>query len=272
MARVLTLLTISCFTLIFTSIQLLALEPTVERKYSSEANAVLDIYSTSEPQSPIVVFVHGGGWSSGSRKWIQNKPQFFNDLGYTFISIGYPYLPEAEVDDQITAVEKAVAWIKDNANSLGASSENIILTGHSSGAHLAVVAALKLGPDTVQKVIAIDAPMYDLRPLLNMKRRGVTNFFERIFGRNESEFSRKSAHTFISSHKNYADYLFAYSNQNFDGWIVKNVERFVDDLRSSGASNVDVFEGWGYDHMALHRKIGDDDDEFSKVIAEFLVR
>ncbi len=271
MVRFLTLLTMSCFALISTSAQSFALEPTLERKYSSEANAILDIYSALDPQSSIVAFVHGGGWSSGSRKWVQDKPQFFNDLGYTFVSIGYPYLPEAKVDEQIAAVEKAVAWLKINANSFGASSDEIVLTGHSSGAHLAVVAALKLGPSTVQKVIAIDAPMYDLRPLLSMKRRGVTNFFERIFGRDESELSTKSAHTFVSTHKDYAGYLFAYSNQNFDGWIVKNVERFVENLRISGASNVEIFEGWDYDHMALHRNLGNDDDAFSKVITRFLV-
>ena len=239
-------------------------------RYGEAPNAVMDVYPTKNEKSPIVAFVHGGGWSSGSRKWVQIKPRFFNQLGYTFVSIGYPYLPEANVEQQISAIERAIKWLKLNAGKFSGDADSLTLSGHSSGAHLAVVTALKLGPRYVQNVIAIDSPMYDLRPLLTMPRRGVTTFFKRIFGQSEAELKQKSAHQFIENHKTYASYLFAYSNQNFDGWIINNVENFANDLRRSGAADVTIFRGLDYDHLGLHRKIGEENDRFTEAIRDFL--
>ena len=63
----------------------------------------LDVYTghpQAAPNSPVMVFVHGGGFRVGdkaSSKDLDPKPEYFvSKLGYVFVSINYRLLPEGK--------------------------------------------------------------------------------------------------------------------------------------------------------------------------------
>lgn len=102
----------------------------------------LDIYTANEPEpnSPVMVFVHGGGFRVGdkaSTKDLDPKPEFFvSKLGYVFISVNYRLLPDGRHPRNAQDVANALAWVHDHIAEFGGDPDRIFLMGHSAGAAL----------------------------------------------------------------------------------------------------------------------------------------
>jgi carboxylesterase type B len=50
---------------------------------------VLDIYTPDDAQQkklPVVIWIHGGGWQTGDKSDVGQKPQLFVDRGFVFVS------------------------------------------------------------------------------------------------------------------------------------------------------------------------------------------
>jgi acetyl esterase/lipase len=101
---------------------------------------LLDIYVPTGPQNPpLVVWVHGGAWHSGSR---DAPPQSFVESGFALASIDYRLSIEAPFPAQIHDIKGAVRFLRANANQYGYRADNIIIAGSSAGGHLAALAGL----------------------------------------------------------------------------------------------------------------------------------
>lgn len=106
----------------------------------------MDLYSLrkSEPtDAPVLIHIHGGSWSGGNRK--QQARPLIHEMairGWVVASIDYPLAPAATFPEPIIAVHNAIGWIRSHADEWGIDPSLIYLTGGSSGAHLAALAAL----------------------------------------------------------------------------------------------------------------------------------
>lgn len=90
---------------------------------------------------PVLVWIHGGGWSSGSHNQF---PSFANDLrnqGITVISIAYRLSGQANFPAQIHDCKAAIRWIRANATQLNIDPARIATWGSSAGGHLACLLA-----------------------------------------------------------------------------------------------------------------------------------
>jgi len=102
----------------------------------------LDVYTaeSSPPGSPVMVFVHGGGFRVGdkaSSKDLDPKPEYFvSKLGYLFVSVNYRLLPEGQYPRNVQDVANALAWVSNNIAEFGGDPDKIFLMGHSAGAAL----------------------------------------------------------------------------------------------------------------------------------------
>ena len=48
----------------------------------------LDVYaSPSAKHAPVMFWIHGGGWETGDKSDVAQKPQFFVNRGFVFVSI-----------------------------------------------------------------------------------------------------------------------------------------------------------------------------------------
>jgi len=108
----------------------------------------LDVYTADpvEPGSPVLVFVHGGGFRVGdkaSSKDLDPKPEFFvSKLGYIFVSVNYRLLPEGQYPRNVQDVANALAWVSNNVAEFGGDPDKIFLMGHSAGAVLVAQVAI----------------------------------------------------------------------------------------------------------------------------------
>ncbi|MCE9603638.1 MAG: alpha/beta hydrolase [Planctomycetia bacterium] len=95
---------------------------------------------------PVVVFIHGGGWSGGDRKGYAQPAAFLAASGkYAAISVGYRLSGEKIWPAQIYDCKAAIRWIRAHAKELNIDPERIGATGGSAGGHLVTLLGLTAG-------------------------------------------------------------------------------------------------------------------------------
>jgi acetyl esterase/lipase len=109
--------------------------------YGPDARNLLDIFTSENTQSnrPVLVFLHGGAFMRGDRR-MGNSP--FNDniavwaarQGFLGINMTYRLAPAHGWPAAQHDIRFALAWLRTNANLLGADINRIVLMGHSAGA------------------------------------------------------------------------------------------------------------------------------------------
>ncbi|MEU9800306.1 alpha/beta hydrolase [Streptomyces sp. NPDC051000] len=102
---------------------------------------------------PVVVWIHGGGWLDGDRRY--PPPTVPAALlhgavlgaGLALVSIDYRHSLEAPFPAQLHDVKAAIRYVRAYAGVLGLDADRIAVWGESAGGHLAALAGL-VGPDS----------------------------------------------------------------------------------------------------------------------------
>lgn len=109
------------------------------------ADLLLDLYLPTSPirrPVPVIVFLHGGGWSGGTRTTGPDFNRYFTQDGFALASIEYRLTPSITFPANVEDVRTAIRWLKANAAAHALDPDRICLWGTSAGGHLAAVAAL----------------------------------------------------------------------------------------------------------------------------------
>ena len=109
------------------------------------AELKLDLYLPAQPirrPTPVIVFLHGGGWSGGTQDDRPDFSRYFARDGFAMASIDYRLTPSITFPANVEDVRTAVRWLKANAAAHGLDPDRVCLWGTSAGGHLAAVAAL----------------------------------------------------------------------------------------------------------------------------------
>jgi acetyl esterase/lipase len=101
--------------------------------------------------APVLVQLHGGGWTRGKRGW-QGRPLMHRlaRAGWVVFDVEYGLSPRATFPDQLVDVKRAIAWVRDIAEEHGVDPSFVAVTGGSAGGHLAALAALTGGDPAYQ--------------------------------------------------------------------------------------------------------------------------
>lgn len=97
---------------------------------------------------PVVLWVHGGGWVSGSRVTLPQTvaPHGFHERmvarGYAVADVDYRLAAEAAYPSQLVDVQAAIRWLRHFSGQLDVDPQRFAVLGESAGAHLAMMAAL----------------------------------------------------------------------------------------------------------------------------------
>jgi|LSQX01.1.fsa_nt_gb acetyl esterase/lipase len=113
----------------------------MEYKQANGCSICADIYESSVPSSPSVVYIHGGGLVWGSRKRVvPEQVSALADHGYTVISIDHRLAPEAKLPSIAEDVRDALIWVFDDCLDLfGIDPERVAVFGRSAGGYLALL-------------------------------------------------------------------------------------------------------------------------------------
>jgi arylformamidase len=151
--------------------------------YGSAEIEKIDFYRAKGANAPINVFIHGGAWRAGLARDYGYPAEMHVKAGAHFAAVDFNNVLETGGDllpmaDQVT---RAIAWVCRNVEKLGANSQRVYVSGTSSGAHLAGVAATtdwtKHGlPGKPVRGYALCSGMYDLRGPRLSKRSSYVKF------------------------------------------------------------------------------------------------
>ena len=168
--------------------------------YGPDPAQRFDVYVSTKPSSstqpaPVLLFVHGGGWSRGdkaNRQVVEPKIAHWVDQGYLVISTNYRVLPTS-VAQQADDVAAAIAFAQSQAELWGGDPKRFILMGHSAGAHL--VALIGAGARTAARpqpwrgTVMLDSAALDVPAIMNNRHFGL---YDRAFGADPRQWSAVS--------------------------------------------------------------------------------
>jgi acetyl esterase/lipase len=112
--------------------------------------AYLDIYtpdSTGSEPRPVILWVHGGGFISGSATTVADYAILLAHAGYTVASLDYSLAPAVRYPAPVRQGNAALAYLRSNAGRFGGDPGRIVLGGDSAGAQIASqLAAVQTDP------------------------------------------------------------------------------------------------------------------------------
>lgn len=219
-----------------------------EFSYGELKNQNLKLYKTNE-KNPVILYAHGGGWTAGDKSNVGNKPDYFNDLGYHFISMNYRLSPQATYKEQVEDVVIALKWVIDHADKYGFDTERISLVGHSAGAHLMMLAAtdehflksVGLSKQSIHSLISIEGPL-DLTHF-------ITDFsdFQKVFGKDKNEWEEASPSEYIIGNEQPPTLIIAH--------LDKVTDTFIRNSQNAG-NDIELFSADKLSHSELTKLIG----------------
>ena len=142
-------------------------------RYADHPEQKLRVYRSSrtDVRRPVVMFVHGGSWRSGSPDDYGFVARALVPEGFVVVLAGYRLGDDGRFPAMLEDTASAFAWTKRNIARHGGNPERIFIAGHSAGAYNAAMIALDpqwlraQGLDTraIAGVIGLAGP-YDFYP------------------------------------------------------------------------------------------------------------
>jgi acetyl esterase/lipase len=247
--------------------------PYVEPKNERQT---LDVYAPAEGKNhPVIVWVHGGGWTKGSKNGMQKKPAAFAEKGFVFVPINYRFVPNVTVKEMTADIAKAIHWVHDHAKEFGGDPNSIVVMGHSAGAHLAALVctddryltAEGLSLSIIKGCVPIDVSVYDIPKRLKDGGSVSPETFKAVFGETEEIQRDLSPAAHIAKGKNIPSFLILHVADRADtkaqsDWIAGK-------LVEAGVS-AKVVGAEGKNHGTINSDLGLPDDKPTKELFEFL--
>jgi arylformamidase len=108
--------------------------------YGSSARETLDIYAADKAGGPVLVYIHGGYWRSGTKEDNANFVPAFTERGATVVLVEYDLCPKVTVTDIVRQTRASIGWTFRNVVRYGGNPSRFYVSGHSAGGHLTAMA------------------------------------------------------------------------------------------------------------------------------------
>ena len=101
----------------------------------------LDLYAPDKISKPVpgLIFIHGGGWTGGSRDVYKPYSVSYAKKGYVAATISYRFSGEATFPAAVEDAKCAVRWLRANAAQYHVDPNKIAVLGGSAGGHLSLM-------------------------------------------------------------------------------------------------------------------------------------
>jgi acetyl esterase/lipase len=118
----------------------------VEYAQGKSAPLLADMYlPKGAGPHPAIVFIHGGGWTGGSRTGWSKLIAPFAERGYAGVAIDYDLSPGVRFPVALEECKESVRWLRAHAVEYHIDPNRIVVAGASAGGELAALVALTNG-------------------------------------------------------------------------------------------------------------------------------
>jgi acetyl esterase/lipase len=127
----------------------------IEYARIGESVLKLDLHlPIGKAHSPLIVWVHGGAWRSGSKSSMPLGKLV--EEGYPIASVDYRLSTEAKFPAQIHDIKGAIRFLRTHGSDWKLTPKRIVIAGDSAGAHLAALVGVSNGNDELEGKIGND--------------------------------------------------------------------------------------------------------------------
>ncbi|KAF9899902.1 hypothetical protein BX616_002786 [Lobosporangium transversale] len=119
--------------------------------YIPDGQGLSTLPGEHEPKSlrPVIVFIYGGAWSSGSKLLYTLVGARLRSMGYLVIIPDYTIYPFGVITHMEQDVKMAIQWTHRHCKRYGGDPQKLYIMGHSAGAHLCALTVLN---DCIRRV------------------------------------------------------------------------------------------------------------------------
>ena len=245
----------------------------------------LDIYYNSnvDIQKPVIIYVHGGGWSIGDKSsQIENKINLFRSLDYILISINYRLSPfpfditnlnRIKYPDHNVDISDALLWVNENIGQYGGNKNKMALLGHSAGAHLVALTGTNgnfleskgLSLSSIKGVAVIDTEGFDINE--QIANGSNQNMYINAFGTDSTQNIEASPLYNVVNTISYPKFFIA---KRGNSQRIGYANDFINILETNGVS-VSQINGSIYDHSGINNAIGEPNETLiTNALKDFL--
>ena len=237
-----------------------------------EGKLALDVFRPMTGDNlPVVVFVHGGGWTEGDKSTASHiaKRDYFINHGFIFVSINYRLAPANFFPVYAQDVAQAYSYVMNWIGKFGGDNQKVFLMGHSAGAHLAALIAAdnrylnQFGYDNsyINGVILLDGAGYDIPELIadnteNNNQTGL-DMYHQAFGYEIGTWIEASPITYMVEGHTVPPYQLFYVNSRRLGNIMSN--RMYDAMHAKGLP-AEIIPVYNTTHDQINKNFGKDND------------
>ena len=181
---------------------------------------------------PVLIFVHGGNWNTGSKDTYGFLGRNFAKKGVVTIIPDYTLSPSANYYDMAREIAASIQWAKQHSTEYGGDPNRIFITGHSAGGHLAALAVMNpkygVAPKSISGIILNDAAGLDMKHYLEENPPQQSNDYSTTWTTNPDNWQDASPIYFLD--KDTPPLLIYVGDKTYESIKVSN-QRFLEALQ-----------------------------------------
>jgi hypothetical protein len=246
---------------------------------------MLDLYikedylnDTSGKLKPLIFFIHGGTWRSGSKEFSLEKIEMILDKGYIFVSTNYRLSPDpvniydstrVKFPMHIQDVAKSFAKVYEVLPFFKGDTSKITVMGHSAGGNLAVslatiehyLAKYEIPITRIKSAVNLDGVGLNLDSLIRSINGNFKNEFINAFGNNPEDWKKASPALNFKKDSKVANILLICQDSKFRSQFSYE---FSEKLSKAGIHSA-VYLAYNFDHNEILMNFCSQETEITKV-------
>jgi len=115
----------------------------------------------NDPDKPTLFHIHGGYWQWNDKEDYWCAAEATHGIGMNAAIVEHTHAPDATMEEIVDEVRAGLDWFRDNRAQFGITCPDIVVSGHSSGGHLA---SLCQGEQDVIGTVLVSG-IYGLKPI-----------------------------------------------------------------------------------------------------------
>jgi acetyl esterase/lipase len=171
--------------------------------FSDSTGLKLDVWTLpgdEKAKKPVLIFFYGGGWTNGARDYYSFVAKAYAAKGFVVVMPDYRKVPQVRFPAFVEDGAEAIKWTRDHVSELGGDPARITLSGHSAGAHIAMMltldqhylSAIDVDPKIVRATVGLSGP-YDFLPLDSKRSIDAMSRWPRLEETQPIHFARADA-------------------------------------------------------------------------------
>lgn len=162
--------------------------PNITYKVANQYEAKLDAYLPRNAERPVptLVYIHGGGWTGGTKESVVLRLLPFMKLGMAVVNVEYRLARVSLAPATVADCRCALNWVIRNAAEHNFDVDRIVVTGGSAGGHLALMTGMLDPAAGLDNECPSDKPL-KVAAILNYY--GITDVNDLLSGPNRKNYA-----------------------------------------------------------------------------------